>query len=114
MIVQQADSYIKACMQAWLFCESCIHAETSARHPKTELIRMCHQCAQACFAVVCRIISKEDTVYELAFNCILHCRECQEECEKHWQVDDIRYCGEVCSYCAEKMKDIVIPDFCLN
>ncbi len=52
MIVQQADSYIKACMQAWLFCESCIHAETSALHPKTELIRMCHQCAQACFAVV--------------------------------------------------------------
>lgn len=114
MIAQQSDSYIKACMQAWLFCESCIHAEISAESPRTDLIRQCHECAQACFAVVCRLISNQFEVYDLAFNCIIHCRMCQEECEKYESVDDIRYCGDVCKHCAEKIKDIILPPYCVN
>ena len=114
MIVQKTDTYIKACMQAWLFCESCIHSEVSAPNPREDLVQQCHECAQACFAVVCRLISNEEAVHELAFNCILHCRQCVEKCEKYGQVEDIRYCGEVCNFCAEKMKDIAIPGFYLN
>jgi hypothetical protein len=113
MIIQQTDSYIKACMQAWLFCESCIHTEVASEHPRQELIKQCHECAQACFAVVCRLISNYYDVHELALNCVLHCRQCHAECSKHAYVEDIEYCGEVCRICAEKMKDIAIP-FGLN
>lgn len=114
MIAQQTDRYIKACMQAWLFCESCIYSEVAADIPRTDLIRQCHHCAQACFAVVCRLISDQETVHELAFDCILHCRQCQEECEKYNYNEDIRYCGEVCASCAENIKDIVLPPFSVN
>jgi hypothetical protein len=114
MIVQQSDTYIKACMQAWLFCESCIHNEVSKDDPCATLIQECHQCAQSCFAVVCQLISNVEAVYDVAFNCIIHCRQCQEACEKYGYIDDIKYCGEVCAYCADKMKDIIVPPFCLN
>ena len=113
MIVQQSDSYIKACMQAWLFCESCIHSEISVDNPRSDLIKEWHECAQSCFAVVCRLISNQEAIHELAFNCILHCRQCQKECERY-DTEDIRYCGEVCRFCAEKMKDIVVPPYYLN
>lgn len=114
MILQQSDRYIKACMQAWLFCESCIHNEITAEFPRTDLVKQCHHCAQACFAVVCRLISNQFEVHELAFNCIIHCRQCQQECEKYWYVEDINFCGDVCSQCAEEIKDIAIPGYCLN
>jgi hypothetical protein len=112
MIVQQTDRYIKACMQAWLFCESCIHSEMTTPSPRQNLIKQCHDCAQACFAVVCRLVSNQTDVHQLAINCILQCRQCQQECEKY-ETDDIMYCAEVCANCADKMKDIAIP-FCLN
>lgn len=114
MIVEKTENYIKACMQAWLFCESCIHAEVSSDNPRTNLIKECHECAQACFAVVCRLISTQVGIHDLALNCIIHCRNCQEECEKYRQVDDIKYCGDVCDYCAEKLKDIAVPAYSLN
>lgn len=114
MIIEQSDSYIKACMQAWLFCESCIHSEMTADNPKSGLVKQCHECAQACFAVVCRLISNDYDVHDLALNCIIHCRQCQFECEKYGYVEDIKYCGDVCRNCAEKMKDIAVPAYFLN
>lgn len=113
MIARQTDMYIKACMQAWLFCESCIHNEVSTQQPRTELIRKCHECAQSCFAVVSRLISDHPEVSDLAFNCIIHCRLCQQECEKFTEAEDILQCAEMCRECAEKMRDIA-GNFCLN
>jgi hypothetical protein len=113
MIIQKTDTYIKACMQAWLFCESCIHEQVTSNSPRPELIRQCHDCAQACFAVVSKLINNASDVQELAFNCVLHCRECQQECKKYSEVEEIYYCGEVCRYCADKVIDIAVP-FYLN
>ena len=113
MIIQKVDTYIKACMQAWLFCESCIHEQISTNSPRAELIRQCHDCAQSCFAVVSKLINDSPDVQELVFKCLLSCRVCQEECSKYGEVEEIYYCGEVCGYCADKIRDIAVP-FYLN
>lgn len=114
MIVQKTDRYIKACMQAWLFCESCIHSEISSPEPRTDLVKECHECAQACFAVVCKLVSNHQDVHDLAFDCIFHCRACEQICQQFWYVDDIKFCGDVCGECAERVKDILFPAYFLN
>jgi hypothetical protein len=113
MIISQADSYMKLCLQTWIFCESCIHAEVTASIPRKDLVKECHDCALACFAVVAKLASNQMEIQEQAFNCILHCRQCQKECEKYLQVEDIKYCGEVCKHCADQIKEIALP-FYLN
>jgi hypothetical protein len=112
MIQQQTDSYIKICMKTWLLCESCIHAESSSKFPRYDLIKECSECAKACFAVVSRLVSQADDLGDLVFNCLLHCRQCADECAKHFEEDDISLCGDVCEVCADKMKDIAV--FSLN
>jgi hypothetical protein len=109
MIQQQTDLYIKACMKTWLICESCIHVEVTGATQRNNLIRECRECAQSCFAVVCKLISQAEDLGDLVFNCILHCRQCYDECEKYEEIDDdIQYCGSVCSICAETLKDLAV------
>ena len=109
MIQQQTDIYIKACMKTWLICESCIHAEVTSTMPRVDLVRECRECAQSCFSVVCKLISQRDDLGDLILNCLLHCRQCYEECEKYAEEeDDIQYCGSVCIVCAETLKDIMV------
>jgi len=109
MILQQTDSYIKACMKTWLLCESCIHAETMSDSPRESLINKCRNCANSCFTVVCRIINYSDAVQESAFNCLLNCRECYQECEANADSEDIVHCATVCRNCAELLKSLMIP-----
>jgi len=109
MILEQTDNYVKACMKAWLMCESCIHAEINKTHPRQELIEKCRTCANSCFTVVCRILNNSEIVQESAFICVLNCRECCEECEKYNYVADIDYCGEVCRLCADILKSLIVP-----
>ncbi len=108
MVIQQTDNYIKACMKTWMFCESCIHSETEKRIPKEALIQKCRSCANSCFAVVCGIINNSDIINDAALTCILNCRECQQECEKFDYNDDIQFCGEVCEFCAQTMRDLLV------
>lgn len=109
MILQQTDNYIKACMKTWLMCESCIHSETISDHPRQALVVKCRYCANACFTVVCRIINNSEVLQESAFICLLNCLECQAECSKFSDVEDIRYCGEVCRLCADIIKPLILP-----
>jgi hypothetical protein len=113
MILHRNDTYMKLCLQAWLFCESCIHAEITADNPRKDLVKECHACARACFTVVAMLAGNQIEVQEQAFNCILQCRRCQEECEKYAYVADIKYCGEICKKCADNIKELAIP-LCLN
>jgi hypothetical protein len=112
MILQQTDHYVKACMKTWLLCESCIHIEeTTSYHPRQSLITRWRSCAHSCFAIVCSIISKEnEEMQEPALTCMLSCRECYQECQKYNYIDEIEYCGEVCRYCADIIKDLLIPE----
>ena len=110
MILQQTDNYIKACMQTWLLCESCIHAEENSFDPRESLIAKCRTCAYSCFAVVSRIVSKEEVeMQESALICLLNCRECYMECEKYNYIDDIDYCGEMCLFCADILQELAMP-----
>lgn len=112
MIQQQTDSYIKICMKSWLLCESCVHAEINSFSPRQNLIKACADCARACFAVVARLVSNADEMEELPFNCLLHCRQCYEECEKYSDEADLCICAEVCAICAESVKELAV--FSLN
>lgn len=109
MIVQQTDSYIKACMQAWLFCESCIHTEVAADDPRQQLVRECYECSQACFSVVCKLIAHSLEAENAAMKCIIHCRSCQHICEQYSHIEHIGSCAEMCRRCAEKIKEIAMP-----
>lgn len=108
MIQQQTDAYIKVCMKSWLLCESCVHAEMNSKNPRYDLINECMACAKACFAVVSRLVSNADDMQDLPFNCLLHCRQCVNECQKYYYDNDIRLCGEVCSICAETVKELAV------
>jgi len=96
-------------MKAWLMCESCIHAESNRMDPREELIQKCRTCANSCFTVVCRILNNSEILQESAFICLLNCRECCEECDKHAYIADIEYCSEVCRLCADTLKPLILP-----
>jgi hypothetical protein len=113
MILEQTDNYIKACMKAWLMCESCIQAEANKKNPRQTLIDKCRVCANSCFTVVCRILNNSEIVQESAFICVLNCRECSDECDKYSYISDVEYCSEVCRLCADVLKSLIVP-FHLN
>jgi hypothetical protein len=112
VIQQQADTYIKICMKTWLLCESCIHAESTSSLPRHDLVNECSECAKACFAVVSRLVSQNEDMGNLVFNCLLHCRRCANTCEKYEYENDIEFCGDTCRMCAEAVKEL--PIFSLN
>jgi hypothetical protein len=108
----QTDSYIKICMKTWLLCESCIHAESTSTTPRYDLIKECSDCAKACFAVVSRLVSQNEDVSDLILNCVLHCRQCAQECDKYKYENDIEFCGDTCGICADEVKNLA--SFSLN
>lgn len=109
MILQQTDIYIKACMKTWLLCESCIHAETLRFEPREILIDKCRACAHSCFTVVCRIINNTEAIEESVLVCLLNCRECWQECERLADNEDLLYCADICRFCADMVKPLLIP-----
>jgi hypothetical protein len=109
MVVQETDLYIKACMKTWMFCEACVYSEKETSHPKKALIDRCNTCSHSCFSVVSRIINDSDLLQDSALACLCDCRECYEECAKYGDDEDIQYCGEVCLFCADKLKELILP-----
>ena len=112
MIQHQTDTYIKICMKNWLLCESCVHEEINSSSPRYNIISECTACAQACFAVVARLVSKANDLDDLVLNCILHCRQCFRECMKYAEEPDMEACAEICNSCAETIKNLA--EFSLN
>ena len=112
MIRQQTDDYIKMCLRSWLLCESCTYAEMNSLTPRYDLITECTACAEACFTLVTKLISNADDLGDLPFNCIVHCRQCYEECQKYSEDEKIIICGEACAICAEAIKELAV--FSLN
>ena len=109
---QRTDNYIKICMKAWLMCESCVHTENNSRLPRLALLNACAECAKACFAVVSRLVSNADDMGDLPLNCLLHCRQCCEECDNYPDEKDVRACAEICYVCADAVKELAV--FSLN
>lgn len=109
MIQQQiTDQYIKVCMKTWLLCEASVHAESTSKSPRYNLVKECSDCANACFAVVSKLVSDADDMGNLVLNCLLHCRQCSIECAKYPGEEDIQYCGMVSSICADALKEIAV------
>lgn len=106
--LQMTDHYIKACMKTWLLCEASVYAESISKTPRYDLVRECSECAQACFAVVTRLVNNAGDLGALALICLLHCRQCSSECEKYPGEEDIQFCGVVSSICADTLKDIAV------
>ena len=106
MIQQQTtDQYIKVCMKTWLLCEASAHAETTSPSPRYNLLKECSECAKACFAVVS---SDAGDLGDLVLNCLLHCRQCSNECAKYPGEEDLQFCGIVSSICADTLKEITV------
>lgn len=112
MTQQKTDNYIKACLKAWLFCESCSAVEMNKPTSRYDLIIECNACAEACFDVVTRLLSKPDDLGDLPFNCMIHCWQCIEECQKYSENETIKACIDSCTACAESIKEIAV--FTLN
>jgi len=106
---RKTDNYIRACLKAWMFCETCIRAELRYRISGEILMKKCRDCANACFTVVCKLMNQSVSVPEAALNCILYCNECIEECEKNPLAFDNILCAETCRHCAESMRSLIVP-----
>jgi hypothetical protein len=107
-MIQTTDQYIKVCMKTWLLCEASVHAESTSNSPRYNLVEACNECAKACFAVVSKLVSNASDLGDLVLNCLLHCRECSNECEKYPGDEDILFCGIVSSICADTLKEITV------
>ena len=105
---QTTDQYIKVCMKTWLLCEASVHAETTSTSPRYDLVKECSECAKACFAVVSRLVSNAGDLGNVVLNCLLHCRQCSNECSKYPGEEDIQFCGMVSTLCADTMKEITV------
>ena len=112
MIQQQTNIYIKTCLKGWLFCESCSNAEMNNDEPNYDLIFECNACAQACFDVAAKLLSDDDDIGDLPFNCMVHCRQCIEECEKYSRTGTIAACIQACKACVRVVKELA--PFTLN
>jgi hypothetical protein len=107
--LQTTDYYIKACMKTWILCEASVHAESLSKTPRYALLKECSECARACFAVVTRLVSNADDLGDgLVLNCLLHCRQCSDECAKYPGEEDLQFCSVVSSICADTLKDIAV------
>lgn len=107
-MIQTTDQYIKVCMKTWLLCEASVHAESNSTSPRYDLVQACSECAKACFAVVSKLVSNASDLGDLVLNCLLHCRQCSNECEKYPDEEDIQFCGIVSSICADTLKEITV------
>ena len=112
MIQQQTNNYIKTCLKGWLFCESCANAEMNSEDPNYDLIAECNACAQACFDVAAKLLNNDHDINDLPFNCMVHCRQCIEECEKYPPTTAITACIQACRACVRVVKQIA--PFTLN
>ncbi len=108
--LQTTDQYIKVCMKTWLLCEASIHAESTRRSPRADLVKECSDCAKACFAVVSRLVSEAGDLGNLVLNCLLHCRQCSNACAKYKNEEDIQFCGIMSSICADTLREITVLD----
>lgn len=106
--LQTTDHYIKVCMKTWLLCEANVHAEYNRPAPRQEILRQCSECAEACFAVVTKLVSNPDDLDTLALDCLLHCRECSRECAKYPGEEELQFCSVVSSICADSIKEIAV------
>ncbi len=105
---QTIDEYIKVCMKTWLLCEASVHAEATRISPRYELVKECSECAKACFAVVTRLVSNAGDLGNLVLDCLLHCRQCSNECAKYPGEEDLQFCAVVSSICADTLKEIAV------
>ena len=112
MIQQKKNNYIRKCLKAWLLCESCSNAEMNSLTPRYDLIIECNACAEACFDVVTALLSKVDDMGDLPFNCMVHCWQCVEECQRYPKEAAIRTCIDACEACAKAVKELSV--FTLN
>lgn len=106
MTARQTDNYMRVCMNTWLLCEACTHAEKEMPLPDERLIKSCMECAQSCIALVAHIIHDPQADQKYIFDCFLYCRECYNECMQHPKADII-YCGEACNQCADTIKELL-------
>ena len=106
MLLRQKDNYIRICMNTWLLCEACMHAEHEKLFPKEALIKACSACAASCLSIVSGFISEPAAIQHHVFKCFLDCRDCYNECLQYAD-QDIETCGAVCDECAEMMKELI-------
>lgn len=105
---QTTDEYIKVCMKTWLLCEANVHAEATRPFPRHQLVKECSECAKTCFAVVTRLVSDAGDLGHLVLDCLLHCRQCSNECAKYPGEEDLQFCAVVSSICADTLKEIAV------
>jgi len=111
-MIQQADTYIKSCLKGWLLCASCSNAEMNKDNPNYDLVLQCNACAQACFDVAAKLLANDGDIGDIPFNCIVHCRQCIEECQKYPETAAISACIRACVSCIRDVKQIAC--FTLN
>lgn len=95
---------VKHAMYCSAICNSCADACSAEDMGMHQCIRMCLDCSDICQALS-RVAARRTggnvpTIKSLLETCVLVCRLCAEECEKH-DHDHCRRCARMCRECME-------------
>jgi hypothetical protein len=107
-------SCVEACIDCAAACTSCADADLgeSDLQELVRCIRLCLDCADVCEAtgrVVTRQTASDVGIVRAAVEaCVVTCRACGEECERHAEHHEhCRVCAEECSRCEQACNDLL-------
>jgi hypothetical protein len=91
------------CAQACISCADACLAEDQVAHLR-QCIRLNLDCADVCFATAAlasrRTGSNEAVIRQMLEVCMMACRACAEECQRHADMHEhCRICAESCRQC---------------
>ena len=95
---------VKHAMYCAAICNSCADACSAERMDMAACIRKCMDCSDICQAVSRVVARRTDgnvpIIKSLLEACIVACRTCAEECERHAHAH-CRRCAQICRECAD-------------
>jgi hypothetical protein len=100
MEMHGTSPYIKACIAAWLQCETLLESLTNqgiSFSARTQ--QVLEECAQMCLATGHAVKNNLPRRYELALLCVGLCEECAEICERY-KNKLFDACAQACRQCS--------------
>lgn len=104
MAANRYDNCIRACLDCFKSCETCIGAH-AGEQAMAECIRLCIDCSNICEASAGACARDSRQAEKFAALCAEICDACGAECAK-FDSPECHDCAEKCRHCAEECRSV--------